>query len=334
MATRLKVKDTRDKKHRKLTRKDVHAAARRLKNWGRWGKNDEIGTLNYVGPDDIVAAAQLVRKGKVISLALNYDQQGPQGGKTKYPALGRFNPIHMMTRTGTDAYSGVLDHRRIRGTDDIIIMPLQCGTQWDGLGHIMYYDHMWNGYDCRNVTSGGAQKGGIEKTREKMVGRGVLLDVPRALGKKWLPDGFAITSEVLDHTADRLGVVVRRGDYLLVRTGHVERCLAAQSWDGYSGGDAPGLAFETLDWLQEKQVAAIVTDTWGVEVRPNETEDTNQPWHWIAIPIMGLTVGEIFYLGDLARDCAEDERYEFMFVAPALPITGAVGSPANPLAIK
>ena len=144
----------------------------------------------------------------------------------------------------------------------------------------------------------------------------------------------AITSEVLDHTADRLGVVVRRGDYLLVRTGHVERCLAAQSWDGYSGGDAPGLAFETLDWLQEKQVAAIVTDTWGVEVRPNETEDTNQPWHWIAIPIMGLTVGEIFHLGDLARDCAEDERYEFMFVAPALPITGAVGSPANPLAIK
>jgi kynurenine formamidase len=213
-------------------------------------------------------------------------------------------------------------------------MPLQCGTQWDGLGHIMYYDHMWNGYDCRTVTSGGAQKAGIEKTKERMVGRGVLLDVPRALGKKWLPDGFAITSELLDHTADKQGVVVRRGDYLLVRTGHIERCLAVKSWDGYSGGDAPGLAFETLDWLQEKQVAAIVTDTWGVEVRPNESEDTNQPWHWIAIPIMGLTVGEIFYLGDLAKDCAEDERYEFLFVAPALPITGAVGSPANPLAIK
>jgi len=71
-----------------------------------------------------------------------------------------------------------------------------------------------------------------------------------------------------------------------------------------------------------------------VEVRPNEAEDTNQPWHWIAIPIMGLTVGEIFYLADLAKDCAEDQRYEFMFVAPALPITGAVGSPSNPLAIK
>jgi transcriptional regulator with XRE-family HTH domain len=86
---------------------------------------------------------------------------------------------------------------------------------------------------------------------------------------------------------------------------------------------------ETLDWLHKKQVAAIVTDTWGAEVRPNETEDTNQPWHWIAIPIMGLTVGEIFDLGALAKECAADKRYEFMFVAPALPITGGVGSPVR-----
>jgi kynurenine formamidase len=334
MAIKLKLKNTRSKKHRKLTMNDIRAASNRLKNWGRWGKDDEIGTLNHVTSEDIVAAAQLVRKGKVISLALNYDQHGPQGGKTKYPALGRFNPIHLMTRTGTDAYSGVLDHRKIRGTDDIIIMPLQCGTQWDGLGHILYGNYMWNGYDCRNVTSGGAQKGGIEKTKEKMVGRGVLLDVARVLRKKWLPDAFAITNDVLDYTAEKQGITVRRGDYLLVRTGHVERCLSVKSWDGYSGGDAPGLAFETLDWLQKKQVAAIVTDTWGVEVRPNETDEANQPWHWIAIPIMGLTVGEIFDLGELAKDCAQDKRYEFLFVAPALPITGAVGSPVNPLAIK
>ena len=128
-ARKPKIKNTTEKKHRRVTRKDIHAAAKRLKNWGRWGKHDEIGTLNFVTADHVVEAASLVRKGKVMSLALNYDQQGPQGGKTKYPALGRFNPIHLMTRTGTDAYSGVLDHRKIRGTDDIIIMPLQCGTQ-------------------------------------------------------------------------------------------------------------------------------------------------------------------------------------------------------------
>jgi len=334
MAAKLKVIDTRDKKNRKLTRKDVHKAAKRFKNWGRWGKDDEIGTLNFTSASDIVAAARLVRKGKVISLALNYDERGPQGGKTKYPALGRFNPIHVMTRTGTDAYSGVLDHRKIRGTDDLVIMGLQSGTQWDGLGHILYYDNMWNGYDCRNVTSAGALKGGIEKTREKMVGRGVLLDVARALGKKWLPDGFAITNEILDHTEEKMGVRVRRGDYVMVRTGHIERCLASKTWDGYPGGDAPGFAFETVEWLHKKEIAGVATDTWGAEVRPNETEDTNQPWHWITIPIMGLTVGEIFDFAALAKDCAEDGRYEFMFVAPALPITGAVGSPVNPLAIK
>src|SRR6478736_5016711 len=91
---------------RKLTRQDPREAADKLKNWGRWGPADEIGTLNFTQPEDIVAAARLVRKGKVISLALNFDQNGPQGGKTSYPALGRINPLHTMLRTGTDAYSG------------------------------------------------------------------------------------------------------------------------------------------------------------------------------------------------------------------------------------
>src|ERR1019366_3954904 len=100
-------------KPRKLTMDDIRAAADRLKNWGRWGADDQIGTLNFTRPEDIVAAAQLVRKGRVISLALPYDQNGPQGGKTKYPAMGRFNPVHLMIRTGTDAYSGVLDSRKI-----------------------------------------------------------------------------------------------------------------------------------------------------------------------------------------------------------------------------
>src|ERR1700712_1502536 len=175
--------DTRDARNRNLTRKDVKQAAKRCKNWGRWGKDDEIGTLNFTKPEDIIAAAQLVKKGKVISLALNYDQFGPQGGKTKYPPLGRINPLHVMLRTGTDAYSGILDKRGIRAADDMVVLPLQAGTQWDGLGHIFYENYMWNGYDCREVSSFGAAKCGIEKTKEKLVGRGVFLDVPKMLGK-------------------------------------------------------------------------------------------------------------------------------------------------------
>jgi len=320
---------------RKLTRQDLRDAAERYKNWGKWGPADEIGTLNYTRAEDIVAAARLVRKGKVISLALNFDHTGPQGAKSKYPAMGRTNPIHTMLRTGTDAYSGVLDHRGIRAADDMVVMPLQCGTQWDGLGHVFYENSMWNGYDCREVTSNGAQKCGIEKTKSRMVGRGVFLDVARAQGKKWLDDGYAITVADLDRTAELQKVTVKRGDFVIVRTGQMEAKLEAGSWDGYPGGDAPGFGFETLEWIKRTELAALASDTWGCEVRPNESEaGINQPWHWITIPIMGMTMGEIFYVKDLAEDCAADKVYEFLFVAPALPITGAVGSPTNPLAIK
>jgi kynurenine formamidase len=249
--------------------------------------------------------------------------------------MGRINPVHTMLRTGTDAYSGVLDHRGIRAADDMVVMPLQCGTQWDGLGHVFYENSMWNGYDCREVTSNGAQKCGIEKTKSRMVGRGVFLDVPRALGMDILPDGHAITTAELDLTAKKQNVQLKRGDFIVVRTGQMEAKLNAGSWDGYPGGDAPGFSFETLEWIQRTQLAALASDTWGCEVRPNETEPgINQPWHWITIPIMGMTMGEIFYVKELAEDCAADKTYEFLFVAPAIPITGAVGSPTNPLAIK
>ena len=202
-------------------------------------------------PEDIIAATKLVKKGKVISLALNFDHTGPQGAKSKYPSMGRTNPIHTMLRTGTDAYSGVLDKRGIRAADDMVTMPLQCGTQWDGLGHVFYENNMWNGYDCREVTSAGAQKCGIEKTKNKMVGRGVLLDVARFKGVESLDDGYAITNDDLDGTAKKQNVALKRGDYVIVRTGMMERCQKAGSWDGYPGGDAPGFGFETLDFVKQ-----------------------------------------------------------------------------------
>jgi len=321
---------------RKITRQDLRDAAEKYKNWGKWGPKDEIGTLNYTQPEDIVAAARLVKKGKTISLALNFDHHGPQGAKSKYaPMIGRVNPIHLMLRTGTDAYAGVLDSRGIRSADDLVVMPLQSGTQWDGLGHIFYENSMWNGYDCREVTGAGAQKCGIEKTKNKMVGRGVFLDLARAFGRDALADGYAITGEDLDRAATAQEVSVRRGDYVVIRTGQMEQKLAAGSWDGYPGGDAPGFSFNTIEWIHRKEIAAIASDTWGCEVRPNESEaGIAQPWHWITIPIMGLTIGEIFYLGELGADCAADKVYEFFFVAPTIPITGGVGSPTNPLAIK
>src|SRR5678809_440977 len=121
------------------------------------------------------------------------------------------------TNRGKWGPDDVLDKRGIRASDDMVIMPLQCGTQWDGLGHVFYENSMWNGYDCREVTSNGAQKCGIEKTKARMVGRGVFLDVPRVLGKKYLDDGYAITCADLDKTAEMQGVKMKRGDFVVVR---------------------------------------------------------------------------------------------------------------------
>ncbi len=230
--------------------------------------------------------------------------------------------------------AGNQDAGGLRYADDMVSLPLQCGTQWDALGHIFYGDKMWNGYDARLVDTNGAKKNGIEKVKHKMFGRGVLLDVARHHDLKSLNDGDAITAADLDAVAKAQKVEVRRGDFVIVRTGHMERCLADAEWGGYAGGEAPGLAFETAEWIHRKEIAAICTDTWGCEVRPNETDDCTQPWHWVVIPKIGITMGEIFYLKDLADDCAADGVYEFLFTAPPLPITGAVGSPINPMAVK
>ena len=318
------------KANNKITLKDIHAAAGRLTNWGRWGPEDEAGTLNNVSAQDIINAGRLIRKGKAFSLALNFDNRGPQSGLWG----NRFNPIHTMLATGVDAAAGRQEAIGIRYADDMVTMPLQCGTQWDALGHIFFGEKMWNGYDAKLVDCNGAQKNGIEKVKDKMVGRGVLLDVARAKGVESLEDGYGISNAELDQCAAAQGVEVRKGDFVIVRTGHMERCLKSGRWGAYAGGDSPGLRFETVDWIRRKDIAAICADTWGCEVRPNESTEASQPWHWVVIPMIGISMGEIFYLKDLAEDCAQDRVYEFFFCAPPLPITKAVGSPVNPIAIK
>ena len=312
--------------------KAIEEASRTLSNWGRWGPEDQIGTLNHVTPEMIVAASKLVRRGRVFGMGIPLGNTGPQTGLFG----GRWNPIHTMMATGTDAVAGRFDGPgKLRYADDAINMPVQAATHWDSLGHIFDGENrMYNGFDARAVDSGGVHKLGIEHTRDRMVGRGVLLDVARHLGKPWLPDGYGISNDELDATAKAQGVEVRRGDFVIVRTGQMERCLSEGAWGGYAGGDAPGVKFENCYWCHGKEIAAICSDTWGVEVRPNETTEVNQPWHWVVIPAIGLTMGEMFFVKELAEDCAADGVYEFFFTGPPLVITGGTGSMINPLAIK
>ena len=316
----------------KLTREEIYATAEELSNWGRWGDEDQIGTLNNVKPEDIIYASRLIKKGKTFSLGLDLKEKIQSG-----LFGGRWNMIHQMLATGTDAVAGEQDgdgKAFLRYADDAINLPCQGSTQWDALCHIFLDDKMYNGFPATDVTVNGAKKLGIENVRDKMVGRGVLLDIARFKGVDSLEDGYPITIDDLEKCSEKQGVSIKRGDFVIVRTGHQERCLAAGDWKGYAGGDAPGLAFETAHWIKGSDIAAICADTWGCEVRPNETSEANQPWHWVVIPAIGVSMGEIFYVKELAEDCAADGIYEFFFTAPPLNIPGAAGSPINPLAIK
>ena len=207
----------------RFTLADLRCAADRYCNWGKWGPNDEYGTLNYITPEDVINAGKLIKKGKTFALGLNFDRFGPQ----KNAWGNRFNPIHLMLATGTDAVSGRQDSMKIHYADDMISMPLQCGTQWDALGQL-FDEQMWNGYDARLVDADGAQRCGIEKVKDKMVGRGVLLDVARYLKLDYLEDGTAITIEDLEATARSQKVEIRRGDFVIFRTGQMEQRLAAR----------------------------------------------------------------------------------------------------------
>ena len=155
----------------------IKKASEDLSNWSRWGKDDQIGTLNLVTPDDIIEASKLIKKGKVFSLGIPLDREGPQNGLFG----GRFNPIHQMLATGTDAVCGRQDWNKIRYADDTLNLCVQGATHWDALGHIFYEDRAYNGHDPKHIDVTGLNVLGIENSRDKMNGRGVLLDIARSV---------------------------------------------------------------------------------------------------------------------------------------------------------
>ncbi|RPE37841.1 putative cyclase [Streptomyces sp. Ag109_O5-1] len=280
------------------------------RNRGRWGADDVLGTLNFIDDAIRAHAASLVRRGRSFSLAQEFDGSGPQG----FP-------------------------HGFGGDGDPVLMPLRACTQWGGLGRVHDDGRAGNGRPCTLVGGDGESVTGMEHMREAFTGRGVLLDVGRAVGdaRGELPDGFAITEEHLRVTVESQGATsgVRRGDIVLVRTGQLGRVRRLGEWGGYAAGDAPGLSFTTLGWLHRTEIAAIATDTCGLEVRPHEfAGPARSPLHRIAVADMGLPLGEMWDLEALAEDCAADGVHEFLLVAAPLPVAGASGAPVSPIAVK
>ena len=297
-----------------------------VKNWGRWGSDDELGTLNYITADTVRAAAALVRSGRRATMA-----------------------IPMNTAAGPDNPSPVIRHV-VQGHDidirssgvtfatDFVGLAFHgdCHTHRDALCHIAYQGLVYNGRPAQEVmTSQGATALDVTTYSERLVGKGVLLDVPRYRGVKWLEPGEAVTRAELEAIERAQGARLGEGDIFVFRTGHHRRRLELGAWSNDyppAGQGKAGLHVDTIGWMHERRIAAFLPDGDG-ETVPSNVEGILYPIHPLQVTAMGMLAADSLQLEDVAQACEDEGRFEFMVVGLPLRLPGATGSPWNPIAI-
>ena len=292
-------------------------------NWGRWGPDDQLGTLNYITSKQVREAAALVRTGRSVSLAVPINTvAGPDNPR---PAF------HYMVQ----AY----DVPNPAGQPQIAMDYLacefhgDCHTHIDALCHIAYKGKLYNGRPASLVLSNGPSAMDITAYANGIVTRGVLLDIPRLRGVKWLEPGEAVTAEELEEAERAEGVRLREGDALLFRTGHHRRRLELGPWNnGYDGEGKAGLHSTAMRMLHNRRVAAFLPDGDG-ETVPSNVDGISYPIHALQICAMGMAACDSLQFEDLVKVCEEKKRWEFMTVAAPLRMPGGTGSLFNPLAI-
>ncbi|MFF8657965.1 cyclase family protein [Streptomyces huasconensis] len=300
-----------------------HDIAARVNNWGRWGADDEIGTLNLITDDVVRSAAAAVRSGRRVPLALPLKEDGVQTGLIP----GRVNPLHAMVQINQELFGP----GTVATSDDTVTMGLQTATHWDALTHVSHSGKIYNGRPAATITAHtGARFSGIEKV-PYIVSRGVLLDVARAKGLGRLPGDHAVSPEDLDEAAEFGGVTVRRGDIVLVRTGQIQVYLAGDRH--MYGHPSPGLSVRTPEWFHARDVAAVAGDTLTFEIFPPEIEGLWLPVHALHLVEMGLTQGQNWDLEKLSTACAQEGRYAFLLSAMPEPFVGGTGTPVAPVAV-
>ena len=285
--------------------------------WNKWGADDERGALNFIGPDQVRRATALVRTGEVLRLAQLLSP------KTPVPAH-RCGLQHFMGRDGGDYAAGAKRPGGFQFAEDTVVMPLHIGTHVDALCHAWYDDKLYNGYLGDTVRSTtGATRLGIDKM-PPVDTRGILLDLVRLKGRV-LANGESIGRADLEAAAAAAGVQPGRGDAVLVRSGWLEAQKGVKNVDF---NQEPGIDVEAGLWLAESEVAVIGADNFAIEVLPF-SEGKVFPVHQRLIRDFGIPLLEGLMLDPLVAS----GRHEFMFVASALPIVGATGSPLAPVAI-
>ena len=306
----------------RISRAEFDRLFQELSNWGRWGTDDERGTLNYILPEHLRAAAALVRTGRSVSLSLPINTvAGPDNSR---PAVHYMVQLHDNSDRGEPHFAGDYLASEIHGN---------CRTHIDALCHIAYNGQLYNGKPASSLTSHGPSVQDIAIYAHGIVGRGVLLDIPRLRGIKWVEPGEGVSyGELLEAEAAQ-GVRLGAGDILLFRTGHHRRRQEMGPWDnGYSGEGRAGLYPDAVRLLHERKVAAFLPDGDG-ETVPSNVDGVAHPIHALQITAMGMACADNLQLEDLVEVCESERRWEFLVVAAPLRIPRGTGSLMNPLAI-
>lgn len=306
------------------TEQELDALFEQLSTWGRWGADDQGGMLAYLTPERRARAATLVQTGATISLA--HDLALAPNAEQPSPSLH-----HMLASGDALETSGIPGYEATRdfvGTD---VHGLGT-THLDALCHMFVRGQMYNGGRPEEVTSVGATRNSVLTLADGIVGRGVLLDVPGALGRPYLDADHAITPDQLDAAERAHGVTVGSGDILLICTGRDARRTEARGQLNPFLKGLAGLHPDCLRWLAEREVAVLCGD--GIsDLLPPRPGHWSFPVHQIGIVGMGLHLIDNVRLDTLLEACREQHRYEFLFSAAPLRIPGGTGCPVNPVAL-
>ncbi|HEY2108165.1 MAG TPA: cyclase family protein [Candidatus Binataceae bacterium] len=307
----------------RLTSAEVKGLFEKLSNWGKWGKDDERGALNFITDAKRAAAAALVKTGETVSMSLPLATLTSNDNPT---------PVtHLMMQAGTDSprqsMAGVADY--------FAISPHGFATtHLDALCHIFWQGKMYNGFDAAEVGSHGAKKCSIEVASGGVVSRGVLLDIAKVKGVEWFEPGHHIFPEDLEAAEKDHGVRVEEGDVLMVRTGRPKRRAAKGGWEAPTRGliDMAGLDATCLPWIHERRIAILGCDGTS-DVIPSGYDDIGLPIHIGTLVVMGIHLIDNADLEALSRQCARAGRYAFQFVMAPLLLKRGTASPVNPLAV-
>jgi kynurenine formamidase len=301
-------------------------------NWGRWGDDDEVGSLNFLTSDEVLRGVRSIRTGEVHTLQrLIGDPKGDPVWPSRLPAE-REMVIDESAWDSDDApqFPGGLHY-----ADDKLVAFLQGSTQYDALGHVWYGGQIWNGYDAR-TTVGGLDKASVEPIAQRGVaGRGVLIDMARYFGVEAIEARRTFDHNDLLAAAEQQGVTIEKHDILLIRTNHLQ-LFFEQGDEFYEDFCEPGLQYspELVQWFHDMEIPNLVTDTIANEVTTDPDTGVALTLHNALMRNLGIALTEICDLESLAAACAEDGRWDFLYAAAPLKIHRATGSPVNPLAIR